>query len=191
MKDWSDEAFAGYLAAMIDGEGHIERVGECAVRVRIANTVRPTLDAMKGRLGYGRVIEYKRPEGSSYKRLFCYEVSSARELRRLFAECGRYIHMKRDQMLAALTVIDRVLEEVQRIDTRNAAILRAIGEGKIQNDVAKEFGVSPQLVSYLKKGHTWDSVLRGHQARKLARAFPASKQQCLRVSRLLKPEVAA
>jgi hypothetical protein len=54
MLDWSDEAFAGYLAAMIDGEGHIEIPGTNAVRVRIANTVKPTLGAMALRLGFGR-----------------------------------------------------------------------------------------------------------------------------------------
>lgn len=32
METWSDDAFAGYLAAMIDGEGHIERTGTWAVR---------------------------------------------------------------------------------------------------------------------------------------------------------------
>ena len=39
MQGWSDDAFAGYLAAMIDGEGHIERIGTWSVRIRIDQLV--------------------------------------------------------------------------------------------------------------------------------------------------------
>ncbi len=61
MKNWTDDAFAGYLAAMIDGEGNIELIGTYSVRIRIANTIRPTLDAIVERMGCGRVVEYARP----------------------------------------------------------------------------------------------------------------------------------
>jgi len=36
MLEWPEDAFAGYLAAMIDGEGHIEIMRGASVRVRIA-----------------------------------------------------------------------------------------------------------------------------------------------------------
>lgn len=55
MKSWPNEAFAAYVAAMIDGEGHIEIIAACSVRVRIANTIRPTLEAMRARLERARV----------------------------------------------------------------------------------------------------------------------------------------
>lgn len=181
MRDWSDDAFAAYLAAMIDGEGHIEIIAACSVRVRIANTIKPTLDAMRDRLGYGRVIEYARPAGKNYKRLFCLEVSSAVEISRLFGMCGRYIHMKPDQMAAAMDIVDRVLAEAGRIDARNRAILSAIKNGRVQNDIARQFGVSPQLVSHIKKGHTWSSVISGHRARKLAKTFPRGSSQNFRL----------
>ena len=166
VRDWSDDAFAGYLAAMIDGEGHIEVRGS-TTRIRIANTVRPTLEAIIDRLGYGRVIEYARPASSNFKRLFCAEVSNVRDVGRVFSLCGRFIHMKRDQMEAALAVVRRVEAEVARIDSRNNAIRAAIATGEVQLHIAKRFGVSPQLVSRIKSGHTWGSVLRGHQARTL------------------------
>lgn len=178
---WSNEAFAGYLAAMIDGEGHIELCGDCAVRVRIANTVRPTLVAIIERLGFGRVIEYARPKGKNYKRLYCAEVSFSRDIRRMFDICGPYIHMKRDQMDAALAVVDRVLQEVERLDERNRLILSAIKAGEVQNAIAKRFGVSPQTVSLIKRGHKWSSILSGHRARKLAKSFPRSMNQCFRL----------
>ncbi len=181
MKNWSDDAFAGYLAAMIDGEGHIERTGTWAVRVRIANTIKPTLDAMALRLGFGRVIEYRgRP--AHHKRLFCLEVANARDITTLFGICGDFIHMKRDQMDDALLITKRVLNDVDDTDKRNRAIIEAIAEGgKSQAQIAREFGVSPQLISYLKKGHTWGSVLRGHQARRLSKKFPREASQVLRL----------
>lgn len=181
MKTWSDDAFAGYLAAMIDGEGHIEINGACSVRLRIANTVKPTLDAMVSRLGFGRVIEYARPKDMGYKRLFCLEVSNARDVAATFSICGDFIHMKRDQMAAALEIANRVLSEGSRIDARNTAILAQVKTGRKQADIAREFGVSPQLVSYLKKGHTWTSTVTGHRARKLAKKFPRDSSQVFRL----------
>lgn len=181
MQTWPDEAFAAYLAAMIDGEGHIEITGSCSVRVRIANTVKPTLEAMVARLGFGRVIEYARPAGKNYKRLFCLEVSNAVDARRLFDICGSYIHMKPDQMAAALAVVDRVLGEAERIDERNRAILAAIKDGRVQNEIARAFGVSPQLVSYIKKGNTWSRVINGHRARSLSKRFPRGADQAFRL----------
>lgn len=182
MLDWSQDAFAGYVAAMIDGEGHIERIGTWSVRVRIANTIKPTLDAMCARLGIGRVIEYRGRVEKHHKRLFCLEVANARDIRALFDLCGHFIHMKRDQMEDALCITDRVLRAVKEIDDRNRAILDEIAKGgKRQAHIAREFGVSPQLVSYLKKGHTWGSTLRGHQARSLTKKFPQEANQVMRL----------
>ena len=182
MRKWPDDAFAGYLAAMIDGEGNIELIGSCSVRVRIANTVKPTLDAMAERLGFGRVVEYARPKGSGYKRLFCLEVSNAKDIKSLFDIGGPYIHMKRDQMDNALAIVSRVLREGDRIDARNRAILAAVSVGdRTQADIAREFGVSPQLVSHIKKGHTWTSVISGHRARALTKQFPRESSQVFRL----------
>jgi len=133
------------------------------------------------RAGFGRVIEYARPKDKNYKRLFCYEVSNVIDCKRLFEICGRYIHMKPDQMAEAMTIINRVLADVEKIDARNKAILVEIAKGRVQLHIAKEFGVSPQLVSYLKKGHQWGSVLRGHQARKLHSRFPRRQSQVFRL----------
>ena len=179
---WPEPAFAGYLAAMIDGEGHIEIIVAFSVRVRIANTIKPTLDAMADRLGFGRVIEYARPKGKGYRRLFCLEVSNAKDISALFGICGQFMHMKRDQMDQALTVVRRVLAEGDRIDARNRAILAAINAGeKRQNAIARQFGVSPQLVSHIKKGHTWSTVISGHRARSLAKKFPRESSQVFRL----------
>lgn len=181
MKDWPDDAFAGYLAAMIDGEGHIEINGMCSVRVRIANTFRPTLDAIVDRLGFGRVAEYARPKDSKFKRLFSVDVSNAKDVSRLFAICGRFIHIKAERMDDALAVINRVLGEIERIDERNRQILDRIKAGEKQVNIARDLGVSPQLVSMVKKGHGWSSVISGHRARSLAKRFPARSSQVFRL----------
>ncbi|TQN59610.1 hypothetical protein FLX27_22125 [Agrobacterium tumefaciens] len=182
MKTWSEEGFAGYLAAMIDGEGHIEIIASCSVRIRIANTVKHTLDAMALRLGFGRVIEYARPKDKNYKRLFCLEVSNARDIKAMFGICGGFIHMKIDQMDAAVAIIDRVLSEGDRIDERNKAILAAVKAGdRKQNEIARAFGVSPQLVSHIKLGHTWTKVISGHRARALDKKFPRESSQAFRL----------
>lgn len=182
MIGWSEDAFGGYLAAMIDGEGHIEIIGACSVRIRIANTIKHALDAMAERLGFGRVIEYARPKDKNYKRLFCLEVSNARDIKALFGMCGRFIHMKIDQMDAAMAIVDRVLSEGDRIDERNKAILAAIQAGdRKQTDIAKAFGVSPQLVSHIKLGHTWTTVISGHRARALGKKFPRESSQSFRL----------
>lgn len=181
MQDWSDDAFAGYLAGMVDGEGHIELVREYAVRVRIANTIKPTLDAIQTRLGFGRVIEYARPKGRNYKRLFCYEVSNVQDVERLFAVCGAFIHMKLEARDKALAICARVRADVEKLDERNRAILAAIAEGRVQNQIAREFGVSPQLVSRIKKGHTWSSVITTHRSRALQRYNPRGADQSMRL----------
>jgi hypothetical protein len=166
---------------MIDGEGHIEIIGACSVRVRIANTIKSTLEAMVERLGFGRVIEYARQKDRGYKRLFCLEISNTIDISRLFKICGRFIHMKPDQMEAAMAVADRVLAESAKLDSRNHAILAAIGEGRVQNDIAIAFKVSPQLVSRIKRGHTWSSVISGHRARALSKRFPRAADQSFRL----------
>jgi len=181
MKNWPKEVFAAYVAAMIDGEGCIEIVGNYAVRIRIANTIKHTLDAMSERLGYSRVIEYKRPIGKNYKRLFCLEVSNAIDVNKLFGLCGKYIHMKPDQMAVAMEIVNRVLNEGKLLDKRNKKILAEIKSGRVQADIARKHGVSPQLVSYLKKGHTWSSVISGHRARALQRKFPRGESQAIRL----------
>lgn len=181
MEKWVRDAFAGYVAAMIDGEGHIEINSDYAVRVRIANTVKPTLDAIVKRLKFGRVVEYRRPEGSTYKRLFSVEVSNVHDVGKLFALCGKFIHMKRDRMRAALRVVRRVLKDGDALDVRNRKILAAIKSGKVQKEIAKAFGVSPQLVSRIKSGHTWASVMAAHRARSLKKKFPRSMDQSFRL----------
>lgn len=181
MKNWPDDAFAGYLAAMIDGEGHIEINSNYAVRVRIANTVKHTLDEIVARLGFGRVVEYARPKDSGYKRLFSVEVSNVRDIGRLFGICGRFIHMKRTRMSDALAVVARVLADGDAIDARNRAILAAISTGRVQREIAVEFGVSPQLISRIKKGHTWASTITAHRARTLRKKFPRTADQSFRL----------
>jgi len=190
MKDWPDEVFAAYLAAMIDGEGCIEIVGSYAVRVRIANTIKHTLDAMSERLGYSRVIEYKRPKDKNYKRLFCLEVSNVIDIKKLFDLCGKYIHMKPDQMAVAMNIVDRVLADIKIRDKRNQDILEDVAAGVVQNEIARKFNVSPQLISYIKKGHKWSSVISGHRARALNKQFPQGQLQCFRINGSPSDEIA-
>lgn len=183
MEKWSNTAFAGYLAAMIDGEGCIELISGYSVRIRIANTVEPTLRALVKRVGYGRVIEYKRPPGRGYKRLFCAEWSNCTDVAALFRLCGPYIHMKRDQMAAALRITAMVFARRDATDKRNRDILRAIRRGVKQTEIAKKFGVSPQLISRIKSGHLWPSVVAAQANRIGGKRFPRSTDQSFRIQR--------
>jgi DNA-directed RNA polymerase specialized sigma subunit len=181
MKNWSDEGFAGYMAAMIDGEGHIEIISDYSVRIRIANTVEHTLHAMSTRLNLGKVYEYTRPQGKNFKRLFCLEISNCHDVKSVFDLCGGYIHKKKDQMDAAIKVVDRVLSEAGKLDDRNRAILAFINQGLKQKEIASRFGISQQLVSRIKSGHTWASNKIRHLGRLQKRKFPRGMDQSFRL----------
>jgi len=181
MEKWNADVFAGYLAGLLDGEGCIEIQGTYSVRIRIANTVKPTLDAVCARLGFGRIIEYARPPKLNYQRLFCYEVSNVRDVERFFDVCGDYVHMKVARRDEALLICAEVRKRVKLTDQRNHEILAAIATGEVQNHIARRFGVSPQLVSRIKKGHTWKSVITARSARSLARYNPRADDQVFRL----------
>lgn len=181
MQKWSDDAFAGYLAGMIDGEGSIEVLGTWSVRIRIANTVRPTLEAMKNRIGFGKVYQYSRPKNKKWKPVYVLEFANAIDMKAIFEICGSFIHIKSEKYRQALAIVDRVLSEAGRIDDRNRKILKAIRSGQMQKQIAIDFGVSPQLISRIKSGHTWSSVIDGHRARALTKKFPRQKDQSFRL----------
>lgn len=181
MNEWPEDAFAGYLAGIIDGEGCIEIIGDYSVRLRIGNTIQHTLCAIQERLGFGRVREDKTREKNGFKRLWVFEVSSCKDVGRVFDICGRYIHMKPDQMAHATAIIGRVKADLADIDWRNKRILEEVDSGRMQKEIAAEFGVSPQLVSFLKRGHTWSTVISAHRSRALDKSFPRSKDQVFRL----------
>lgn len=182
MEKWSKAAFAGYLAGMLDGEGSIEIIGDWSVRVRIANTYRPMLEAMRCRLGFGKVWQYARPKNKEHwKRLYVLEVSNATDLSTFFKLCNPFVHIKRDRLDQARTIVRRIMGEAAHLDRRNRAILQAISKGQEQKAIAAKFGVSPQLVSRVKKGHLWPSVISGHRARELSKRFPRGSDQSFRL----------
>lgn len=167
MQSWTDDAFAGYLAGFLDGEGCIEiNPNECGIRLRLANTHRPTLDAIHNRLGYGRVEEYRRPSNSNYKRLYCFAVSSAPDVERFLTLVRPMISIKADKADRALDIIRRQRERMADLDRRNAAVLAAVQSGRLQSEVAAEFGISQSLVSRIKAGHTWPKEIERFNARR-------------------------
>lgn len=167
MKNFSTDAFLGYLAGFLDGEGCIEiNKDECGIRLRLANTHRPTLDAIHARLGYGRVEEYRRPANKNYRRLFCYAVSSAPDVERFLLSVRPYISIKAEKADLALEIIRRQRARMEALDQRNAAVLAALKSGRMQKDVAAEFNISQALVSRIKSGHTWPKEIERFNARR-------------------------
>jgi hypothetical protein len=180
MKTWSKSAFAGYLAALIDGEGSIEIIGSWSIRIRIANTFKPTLDAIQARLGFGKVYLYRRPK-DHYKPLYVLEFSNARDMLAVGKVCGRFIHIKRERWLQAKAIIDRILSEANKLDKRNRAILAAIESGIQQKEIAARFGISPQSISRIKSGHLWRTERLRYSARTLAKRFPRGMDMVFRL----------
>ncbi len=148
IKDFSDDAFAGYLAAFLDGEGCIEiNVDECGVRLRLANTYRPTLDAMCARLEMGRVEEYRGRSAPHHKRIYCYAVSSAPDVERFLLIVRPYLTIKTEKADRALTIIGHQRKRMEELDDSidAASIMRAL---------------SPVERRVAAVGSAWDS-LRG------------------------------
>ena len=167
MENWSADAFNGYLAGFLDGEGCIEiNKDECGIRLRLANTHRPTLDAMCRRLGFGRVEEYGGRAERGYKRLFCYAISSAPDVERFLLTVRPFMSIKAEKADYALSIIRRQRERMDELDGRNKAVLDAIAAGRMQKDIAAEFGISQSLVSRIKCGHTWPKEIERFNARR-------------------------
>ncbi len=167
MMGFSNDAFAGYLAGFLDGEGCIEiNKDECGIRLRLANTFRPTLDALLERLGYGRVEEYRRPKNKKYKRLFCYAISSAPEVEKFLLLVNPYLFNKSEKAQQALAIIGRQRDRMNALDARNSAIVSRIANGAKQSELAKELNISQSNISRIKSGHTWPTEIARFNARR-------------------------
>ena len=145
---FSEDAFAGYVAALLDGEGSIEiHPKECGIRIRIANTFKPVLDAICERLGYGRVEAYpKRPTLP----LFAYRTSNAHDCRALLTFCRPFIQIKADRADRALQIISRMQDRADEVFARNREILAGLARGERQTVIALRVGVTQSYVSYVK-----------------------------------------
>ncbi|MDG6938498.1 MAG: hypothetical protein JRN42_08200 [Nitrososphaerota archaeon] len=167
MLSFGDDAFAGYLAGFLDSEGCIEiSKEECGIRIRLANTHRPTLDAIHERLGFGRIEEYRRPQKSHYKRLFIYAVSNAPDVERFLRLVRPYVSIKAEKADRALAIIGIQRQRMEDLDERNRQVLALIDEGVLQKEIAKRFNISQSLVSRIKSGHTWPTEINRFNARR-------------------------
>ena len=167
MENWSHDAFWGYVAGFLDGEGCIEiNKAECGIRVRLANTFRPTLDAIHARLGYGRIEEYRRPASKDYRRLFCYAVSNAPDVEHFLLNTRPFASIKAEKADRALEIIAGQRARMEALDARNRAVLAEIAKGRMQRDIAVDFGISQALVSRIKVGHTWPTEIARFNARR-------------------------
>lgn len=177
---WSDDAFAGYVAGMLDGEGNIEiHPDECGIRVRIANTFRPALEAIANRLPYGTIEEYARK--GNLRRLYNFRVSNAHDCRELLTLTRPYLIIKAAAADAALGVIAAMQARMDALDDRNRRVLAELSKGRLQREVAVDFGISQALVSRIKSGHLRPTEIARLNARQGLKKFIRPKDQIFRL----------
>lgn len=147
---WSDEAFHAYLAGFTDGEGYVQSdVSSGGVRVVLANCVRPVLDGMRDRLGYGVIRSQQfRPHWQERHLLI---IANARDCEDFLTRVRPYLHIKAESADAVLARVALYREVHEERLARNRAILAAVAAGETGKSVAARFGVSAMTVSRLRK----------------------------------------
>lgn len=162
MDKFSNDAFAGYLAGFLDGEGCIEiNANKQGIRIRLANTHRPTLEGILARLQFGRIEDYRTKSSKriGHKPLYCYAVSNAPDVERLLVVCQPYLLIKAEKAAKAMGIIAKRKQLMAETDERNRTILARLAAGDEGKAIAADLIVSPQLISRVAKGYTWPTVV--------------------------------
>jgi transcriptional regulator with XRE-family HTH domain len=158
MEHFSEDAFLGYVAAFLDGEGSIifnqVRRGTY-IRCVFTNTHEEVLLMMQKRLGFGTVLKKKRRE--NWKQCFFLYVNSFDDSERLLRLIRPYLVIKAAKADKALAIIDERTRTLNSYKDRNKIILSEIERGMPQTEIAKRFGLTQQAISTIKLGHTWPS----------------------------------
>lgn len=161
MHNFSEDAFHGYVAGLIDGEGsiliHAIRYNHY-VRIVISNTHIQTLEAVQKRLGFGTIRlqkKYKTTLGT--KDVFVLDLSGLEKMEDLLKKVGPFLSIKKDKAEAAIAIIAKWRQSIRSLEERNRAVRAAIEAGIFQAEIATEFGLSQQAISTIKLGHLWPS----------------------------------
>ncbi len=153
--DWTDEAFAAYLAGFTDGEGHVAMPSTGGVRVTLANCEEAVLRGMRDRLGYGVIrSQQQRPH---WRRRFVLIFQNAADCESFLRMTLPYLHIKRASAIRVLAMCDAYRASLNEFNERNRQIRSALSAGERGKDIAARFGISPQTVSRVKSGHSWPS----------------------------------
>lgn len=159
LRDFSDQQFAAYLAAFMDGEGNIDMPKDrMGVTLCLANTFLPGLEAIQERLGYG-VISWQQQKKHWQKR-YTWKAKNAHDCRLFLTLVRPYLQIKSHAADRALAMIAEMARRAEAVETRDNAVCAAAKAGAKKQDVAKQFGISKQSVSRILHRHEWPSVIK-------------------------------
>lgn len=158
MRNFSEDAFIGYVAGFLDGEGSIifnKVKGNYYIRCVFTNTHEPVLLLIKERLGFGTILKKKIEKNC--KQCFFLYVNSFDDAERLLRLVRPYLIIKAAKADDALAIIDKRSKAIASHKERDETILSEIKKGVSQTEIAKRFGLSQQMISSIKLGRTWPS----------------------------------
>lgn len=156
----SNEAFAAYLGGFTDGEGYVgieptNRKNVSVVRIVLANCVPEVLRGIQARLGYGAIRSQKlKPH---WRERFTLSVTNMADCERFLLLTLPYLFIKQDTARLALARINQAREKPLQIRERNNEIRALAAAGGVRRQIARRYGVSPQLISRICEGHKWPS----------------------------------
>lgn len=158
----TDDQFATYLAGFTDGEGWIgyqkDRNGKkCAIGIAIANTHKESLEFIQTKLGFGYIDSQKFKE--HWKRRYCLKIRNMSDCLKFLEIIKPFSIIKANIINEAINFIKQRMVYWQGIAERNNKIVNLAKDGWLRKDIAKHFGVSPQLVSSKCEGHKWPSEM--------------------------------
>jgi hypothetical protein len=150
-----EEVFNAYLAGFTDGEGYLGANQPEGMRIILANCVPDVLRDIQARLGYGSIKSQKQRD--NWRERFTLDISNMCDAYNFLTRCRPYFQIKAvpaDEMLRRIASC-RAAHDA--IIARNAAIVMRAEAGEMRKALATEYGVSPQLISRICKGHKWPS----------------------------------
>jgi len=95
-----------YLAALLDGEGHIRLQEGGRARIAISNTYEPVIKEVLNTLGFGR-IDKRNPRKKEHKALFTYWTRNNLETQIFLAKVLPYLVIKQEKAKEALDFIQK------------------------------------------------------------------------------------
>lgn len=166
--------FAAYLAGFIDGEGCITIKCNGLVRLSITNTVKPVLDGIRARLGYGSIGRRDNKSNKKHKPCYSLWVTDAVRIRGLLRELMPYLRVKTDAAVAAIRTIDAWEARYKAYRSCVAGIYADTRLGTPAATVAARFGVSVTMVYKIRDaGPTYGENCRGGRGKWFARTRTA------------------
>lgn len=173
LSQFSDEAFAAYLAGFTDGEGNIdyERPDKTPrnnnknyVRITLANCVESVLIGIQQRLGYGVIRSQKQRE--NWRRRYVFIAQNQRDCEKFLLMVRPYLQIKGEDADTALERIATTKQRRQEKCERNDAMWTMARAGASRKQIAAHFKVSPSMVSRICAGHHWNQRSESAKKRK-------------------------